>query len=524
MKEKLFNFFRNLDLTRNYSDLELTQLINVLQTKKWKNGDLIIEEGQLNDSIFFLYDGEAEVLKFDAKSDDFYVINRMESGALFGEMSEITGEPVSASIRAKTNCVALILRNDSSLPDQIYMKLLHTCTRNIIQRLRLLSEKQARKFAEEVERENKRLMGEIGKRDNEIVSRTEQLQNTRKQLTKLYLQQYEIDGNKTFGEIIGASPAMRNIYELIKNLSDVDTTVLITGESGTGKGMIAIAIHEYSHRNKQAFISVNCAALSDDLLASELFGHKKGSFTGATEDRKGRFELAEEGTIFLDEIGDISPRMQTFLLRVLESGEYERVGESKTLRIDVRIITASNRDLKQKVKEGKFREDLYYRLNVMNIEAPPLRDRKADIPLLLNHFREFFNRQLNRSVESFSKETIDILLEYPWYGNVRELRNVMERSILLCHDTILTHKYLPKEFLSLDLQTPIGQVRKSEIPQNKAQSIKRTTRRNLNKEVIQQALMDAKWNVAAAARRLEISRVHLYRLLKKYNITSNNPA
>lgn len=398
------------------------------------------------------------------------------------------------------------------------MKLLQMCTRNIIQRLRLLSEKQARKYAKEAELGKKLFMSEIDKRDKEITSRTNELLNTRDQLTNLYLQQYEISGNKTFGEMIGVSLAMKNIFELIKNLSNVDTTVLITGESGTGKGMIAIAIHEYSRRNKQAFVSVNCATLNDELLASELFGHRKGAFTGAIEGRKGRFEIAEGGTILLDEIGDISPRMQSFLLRILESGEYERVGESKTMKADVRIIAATNRDLKQKVSEGSFREDLYYRLNVMHIETPPLRNRKADIPLLLNHFREYFNRQLNRKVECFSKKTLDILMEYPWLGNVRELRNVMERSILLCHESILTPHHLPKEFLHSCPESIKNSDLKLETSALQKGSKERPLRRNLNREIILQTLEDSNTNVSAAANNLEISRARLYRLMRKFGI------
>jgi transcriptional regulator with GAF, ATPase, and Fis domain len=518
LKEDLFHFFRNLDFAEEYSDQELKQLVNVCQLLKWNKNDVIIEEGQMNNSIYFLHKGVAEVLKYDDKSKDFYLINQMEPGALFGEMSEITGEPASARILAKTDCSVLILVRLTSLLKQTYRKLLHTCTRNIVQRLRLMSEKQARRFAAEAELEKKRLMREIGKRDSEIISRTEELQNTRNQLTKLYLQHYEIDGDKHFGEMIGISPAMKNIYDFIRSLSDVNTTVLITGESGTGKGMIAIAIHENSLRNKQAFISVNCATLNDELLASELFGHKKGSFTGAIHDRQGRFEMAEGGTIFLDEIGDVTPRMQAFLLRVIETGEYERVGESKTRKADVRIITATNRDLKLKVSEGSFREDLYYRLNVMNIETPPLRDRKTDIPLLLDHFRKIFNQLLNRNVGGFSREAFEILQDYPWHGNVRELRNVIERSILLCNDSVLKPHHLPKEFLPPVSKSVVNAESALHKSGSDFESEIKPLRKKLNREIILQALTDSNRNVTAAAKQLEISRGHLYRVMKKFNI------
>jgi DNA-binding NtrC family response regulator len=305
---------------------------------------------------------------------------------------------------------------------------------------------------------------------------------------------------------------MQNIFELIKSLLDMAKTVMITGENGTGEGMITVAIHHLSKRCNEAFISVNCAALSDELLASELFGHKRGAFTGATEDRVGRFQMADGGTLFLDEIGDISPKQQAYLLRILETGEYERSGDSKTLRVDVRVIAATNRSLEQKVSEGTFREDLYYRLNVMNILAPPLRDRKEDIPLLSDHFRKHFNQQLNRNVERFSKGTRRLLTNYGWPGNVRELRNTIERALLLCRESELQQHHLPQEFSIPSAGVPTSQTKSID------KEITSHTNPVIDSDSITEALVASYWNVTKTDKNPGISRVHLHRLIKKYKL------
>ena len=232
----------------------------------------------------------------------------------------------------------------------------------------------------------------------------------------------EIDKASMFEEIVGTSPALQTVLSRISKVAPTDSTVLITGETGTGKELVARAIHRRSNRTSRAFVSVNCAAIPRDLIASELFGHEKGAFTGALQRRVGRFELAEGGTIFLDEVGELSPDTQVALLRVLQEREFERVGGRQSIRLDVRVIAATNRDLKTAVANGAFREDLYYRLNVFPLEMPPLRARRADIPLLVEYFIDRYARKAGKNIRSVDKKTLQLLQSYPWPGNIRELR------------------------------------------------------------------------------------------------------
>jgi len=234
-----------------------------------------------------------------------------------------------------------------------------------------------------------------------------------------------------FEEVIGGSAALRAVLSRVSKVAPTDSSVLITGETGTGKELIARAIHKRSKRSKGAFISVNCAAMPRDLIASELFGHEKGAFTGATQQRLGRFELAHGGTIFLDEVGELPMETQVALLRVLQEQEFERVGGSQTLRANVRVIAATNRDLEAAIVAGTFRRDLFYRLNVFPIEIPPLRERKEDIPLLVEYFVDRFARKAGKNIRAINKRTLDLLQSYPWPGNIRELQNVIERSVIV---------------------------------------------------------------------------------------------
>jgi len=515
MTENITQFFRQLDLTRDYSLAELQQIAQLLERHHFMTGDVILEEGRENNAIHFLFEGEAEVWKRDATSNELYLINTMHSGALFGEMSEMTGEPISASVRAKSECIVLSLNRAEFLPHEIHVKLLLGSARNIIQRLRTLTERQAQLMAAEAERQRKALQKQIRERDEELTKKRGELRDTKQRLSSLYLAQCSDGLDQSFGDIVGSSRIMHEIYGLIKSLSSTDTTVLITGESGTGKGMIAAAIHRQSKRAKEPFVSLNCAALSDELLCSELFGHRKGAFTGAHEDRIGRFQLANAGTIFLDEIGDISPRMQAALLRILESGEYERVGDSKTQKSSTRVIAATNRDLRKKVMEGTFREDLYYRLNVINIVAPPLRERKEDVPLLAGSFVDHFNRQFGRTIRGFSTEAHEILVNYYWPGNVRELRNVVERAMILSQDNVLQANQLPRElFAPHTLKTTKSEVQVTSQNPRPADIEKSDPVR----DSVLTALRDSVWNVSRAADSLKISRTHLHRQMKKYKI------
>jgi transcriptional regulator with GAF, ATPase, and Fis domain len=242
----------------------------------------------------------------------------------------------------------------------------------------------------------------------------------------------EIDQSSMFEEIVGTSPALRSVLSRVSKVAPTDSTVLITGETGTGKELIARAVHKRSQRSSRAFVSVNCAAIPRDLIASELFGHEKGAFTGAIQRRIGRFELAEGGTIFLDEVGELPAETQIALLRVLQEHEFERVGGTGSIRTNVRLIAATNRDLEASMAAGTFRSDLFYRLNVFPIEVPPLRERREDIPMLVAYFIDRFARKAGKSIRSVDKKSLELLQAYPWPGNIRELQNVIERSVIVC--------------------------------------------------------------------------------------------
>ena len=263
---------------------------------------------------------------------------------------------------------------------------------------------------------------------------------------KLYLED-ETRSEMNFGEIIGNSASLRGLLKRVETVAPTDSTVLINGETGTGKELIAHSIHKKSQRSGRAFVSVNCAALPPSLIPSELFGHEKGAFTGAMQRRLGRFELADGGTIFLDEVGELLPDTQVALLRVLQEREFERVGGGRPIRVDVRVIAATNRDLKTAVANGTFRADLFYRLNVFPVEVPPLRERKDDIPLLVRHFTQQFARRMNKVIDTISSATMDALRRYHWPGNIRELQNVIERSVILCETEIFSidESWLPQQ-------------------------------------------------------------------------------
>lgn len=308
--------------------------------------------------------------------------------------------------------------------------------------------------------------------------------------------------------IIGRNRKMLEIYELIEVVSDTDSTVLIQGESGTGKELIANAIHYSSPRRDRPFIKVNCGILSEHLLESELFGHVKGAFTGAIRDRKGRFELAHTGTLFLDEIGDISPNLQLKLLRVLQEGEFERVGEARTRRVDVRIIAATNRDLEEAMKTGAFRKDLYYRLNVIAITVPPLRERLDDLPLLAQHFLKRYSRKMNKRIEGISPEALRLLENYDWPGNVRELENVVERAVVFCKGGFITERELPPSLVQ-------GVARDKVTLESKSL---REAVAQFERQLILDSLNRTNWNRSEAARRLGLHRNTLSSKIKKYGI------
>ena len=320
-------------------------------------------------------------------------------------------------------------------------------------------------------------------------------------------------------DIIGRSRQMMSVYEVISKVADTPSTVLITGESGTGKELIARALHLNSARKKKPFIAINCAAIPQNLMESELFGYERGAFTGAVSSKAGRFELAHEGTLFLDEIGEIPVEMQVKLLRAIQYGAFERVGGIQTSKVDVRLVAATNQDLPEMIKQGTFREDLFYRLNVVPIHLPPLRERKADIPLLVQHFIERFNQRLKKSITGITPEALNSLQEYHWPGNIRELENVIERSILFADGTQIALQDLPQELLqssqqhALYIAPAIACDTSLSLPELWKQQKER-----LEREMLRRALEQTQGNVTKAAEKLGISRKSMQKKMKELGL------
>jgi DNA-binding NtrC family response regulator len=306
----------------------------------------------------------------------------------------------------------------------------------------------------------------------------------------------------SFGNILGKNNQMQAIYELISDISNTDSTVLIQGESGTGKELIARAIHFNSHRKNKPFVVANCSAYSQNLLESELFGHEKGAFTGAIRRKTGRFEMAHGGTVFLDEIGEVSSPTQIILLRVLQDHRFERVGGEETLEVDVRVIAATNKNLMEEIRKGTFREDLYYRLNVIPISVPPLRERMDDIPLLASHFLQKFCQEKGKNVTSISQEVMEVLLAHSWPGNVRELENVIEYAMIIAKQEKILLKDLPQYLLQQSL------------PTKQAFSLE-----DHEKNLIMKTLEETNWNKHQTAKRLKINRSTLYGKMKRFGLT-----
>ena len=315
-------------------------------------------------------------------------------------------------------------------------------------------------------------------------------------------------------KIIGQTARMHKIYAMIEKVARSPTTALITGESGTGKELVARALHEHSDRASAPFIQVNCGAIPESLFESELFGHEKGAFTGAVAAKPGKFELADGGTLFLDEVGELPKDMQVKLLRVLQDGQFERVGGVRSMSVDVRLVAATNRVLETEVKEGRFREDLFYRLNVIPIQIPPLRERADDIPLLVEHFIAKFNKRLNTEVEGVSPDALAALLAHTWPGNIRELENLIERSVLLTEDTVLTMGDLPG-------LTPSNLGRVEAPPDAEEMGLKEYVRvytTKLERARIQRVLEEEDSNVTRASKKLGISRKSLQMKMKDYGL------
>lgn len=309
-----------------------------------------------------------------------------------------------------------------------------------------------------------------------------------------------------FGNIIGNSKSMERIFRLFESVSQTGSTVLLTGESGTGKELAARSIHVHSAEKNGPFIALNCSAFAESLIESELFGHEAGAFTGATRSKPGRFELANGGTLFLDEIGDISMQLQTKLLRILETKQFERVGGTQSLPINARIITATNKDLEQEIRAGRFREDLYYRINVINIHLPPLRDRTEDLPLLIDHFIKIFNGHFRKSIDGITNDVYRMFTHYHWPGNIRELENVLEHCFVLCHGSVIGTEHLPDKFSGTGRRT--AQHSATDEPLRVAE-----------KDTIVRVLQKNAWNKKLTATELGIDASTLWRKMKRLAIT-----
>ena len=327
---------------------------------------------------------------------------------------------------------------------------------------------------------------------------------TFRDLTEVEQLRQELEERHRIGELVSRSPAMNPLFEMLPAVAESGGTILITGESGTGKEVLARTMHHISPRKEEPFVTVNCGALPDNLLESELFGYKAGAFTGAVKDKPGRFHLARGGTVFLDEIGELSPAMQVKLLRVLQDKTFEPLGSTKTEKSDARVIAATNRDLEEEVKAGRFREDLFYRINVIRLHLPPLRERREDIPLLTEHFIRLFNSRRDHPVEGVAPQVYQMFFAYDWPGNIRELENVMERAFILCRGSMITPDLLPRELsFSEEIQA--------------ASSLHKASSRaeaSLLREVLDRNGGDK----AKAARELGIHRSTLYRKMKRLGL------
>ncbi len=310
-------------------------------------------------------------------------------------------------------------------------------------------------------------------------------------------------------ELVGDHPLMKALWKEILKIAPTNATVLIYGESGTGKELVARAVHAHSLRAKEKFVQVNCAAIPEELIESELFGHEKGAFTGATEKKTGKFEQADAGTIFLDEIADMSLKTQSKVLRVLEEGEVQKVGSSRIAKVDVRVIAATNKDLRKEMQEGRFREDLFFRLNVVPMATPPLRERREDIPVLVEYFSRTFAEENNFRVRKFSREALDAMMKYPWKGNVRELRNTVERLLILTEKDTIEAKDLPEPFRG-----------SSEVARPEAAGVKtlREYRDIAERDFILAKLEANNWNISQTAREIDTPRSNLYKKLEQYGI------
>jgi formate hydrogenlyase transcriptional activator len=368
-----------------------------------------------------------------------------------------------------------------------------------------------RRSADTFSPEEVELLGEIAKQIAIAVENAQayrQITELKDRLAKenLYLEE-EARTDHNFGEIVGDSAALRRVLKEVETVAPTDSTVLVRGETGTGKELIARALHDLSPRRERTFVKLNCAAIPTGLLESELFGHEKGAFTGAITQKIGRFELAHQGTFFLDEVGDIPPELQPKLLRALQEQEFERLGSTRTVRVDVRLVAATNRDLAQMVNNGRFRSDLYYRLNVFPVVLPPLRERRDDIPTLARHFTQRFAQRMGRRIESIPTGVMDALVRYPWPGNIREMQNVIERAVILSRGP--------------ELEIPVSEFKQQTKAASVALPSSFSTLEEAERQHILRVLRETNWTIggsAGAAFRLGMKRTTLQSKMRKLGI------
>lgn len=326
----------------------------------------------------------------------------------------------------------------------------------------------------------------------------------------------EVPGTDAFKGIVGESAKMKDIFRMVARVADSDSTILVNGETGTGKGLIAHAIHKHSYRKDQPFVSINCGAIPENLLESELFGHIKGAFTGATANKVGKFEAANGGTIFLDEIGDMSQDLQVKILKVLEERKFEPVGGCKTIKVDVRIVAATHRDLEEEVQKGNFREDLFYRLYVIPIKLPSLKERASDIPYFVNHFIRQLNAEKKTDVQSITDEALNVLMEHAWPGNVRELANLMERLVVIKGEGDIGIEDLPPK---MKIHAPVNRFAATDLAELSSDGICLSTAvSEFEKRLIYQSLEKTKWVKNKAAQLLHVKRTTLVEKIKRYEL------
>jgi PAS domain S-box-containing protein len=518
---------------RSYMDEEAAKIAYQAYNKVFRTGipgknivyEVIAKDGRrriLEDSVSLIQNAEGVITGFRTVSRDItdrraaekeLVEHRSRLEAIFGSVKDaiITVDPEIRIIEANKSTEAICGVAVKEIVGKTFSQCLNPCSKSCGEVLRRTLDKKITIKEYRVE------CGHQQRHQQTVSVTSSPLLDPKgnfmgavlviRDITLLRDLERELRERHQFQNIIGRSKKMQDTYRLLEDLSNLETTVLITGESGTGKELVARALHYSGQRAFKPFVTVNCSALAESLLESELFGHVKGAFTGAIKDKQGRFQAANGGTILLDEIGDISPLIQLKLLRVLQEKEFERVGESIPQRVDVRVIACTNKDLKEKVRRGEFRQDLYYRLKVVEILLPPLRERLEDLPLLVDHYCHIFNERFKKSIEGISNEVLGRFMEYPWPGNVRELEHVMEHAFVLCHGGVITLEHLPLE------------IRDYEGSQKMAVQEIRTQESNGAQEILN-ALNKVHWNKTKAARLLGISRRTVHRKIHSYQLSS----